>query len=261
MRLAPKVNSSRIEIETGEPALGGLMLWVPEAICSNQGMCAVYPLGTWVRQEEGFSQRVTVSNSIGPGNCPRIDDATFECCGIRIPADSQVEWETDVTTDENNVRFAVRLSNVGKTLIRKAGAAVCLRFLHPGWWSDSTTFVSSGQRMVSLANLGRNAGRDNGFQAYLLRGESHDHRFYGKFWGFNERRLDIPVMVSENTSAGLCVGIQSDRAYFLHSNLGNPCTDIMLAFGDVRPGKTSEALGVAWVRRGCAADFPKRVAG
>jgi len=101
----------------------------------------------------------------------------------------------------------------------------------------------------SLAELGRNAGPNNGFEAYLLAGQSFDHVFYREFWGFNRHTLDVPVMVSEHGEAGLCVAISGPRAYFLHSNRGNPCTDIMLAFGDLEPGATAASAGRVEIAR------------
>jgi len=61
-------------------------------------------------------------------------------------------------------------------------------------------------------------------------------------------------MISENENNGICVGIQADRAYFLHSNRGNPCTDIMLSFGDTEPGALSHSEGKIWIREGRAAE-------
>ena len=50
-------------------------------------------------------------------------------------------------------------------------------------------------------------------------------------------------MVASHLAAGCCVEIGGPRAYFLHSNRGNPCEDIMLAFGDLPPGGTTESTG------------------
>jgi hypothetical protein len=79
--------------------------------------------------------------------------------------------------------------------------------------------------------------------------------FYHQFWGFNANRLDAPVMVAENPAANLCVQIAAERAWFLHSNRGNPCTDIMLAFGTIQPGQSAEATGRVSIRPGRAADL------
>jgi len=255
MELRPKDHSSRVEIATGIPNVGDLLLWIPEAICSDTGICAVYPVGTWETHEGRLEQRIVAAQSVGPGNCPKVDDHTFECSGIRIPADSPVEWRTIIERKGDAVDFALVLTNVGGSRIRKAGAAVCLRFLNPSWWSDRRTFVLANGRLLSLSTLGRSAGRPNPFQAYLVEGESYQNIFYREFWGFNPQGLDTPVMVSENAPAGRCVGIESERAYFLHSNKGNPCTDIMLAFGDIEPGVTAEARGRVWIEEGHAREL------
>ena len=62
-------------------------------------------------------------------------------------------------------------------------------------------------------------------------------------------------MVSHNRLAGLCAGVEAERAYFVHSNGANPCTDMMLAFGDLAPGQTAEAQGQVWVRHGLPDKF------
>lgn len=255
MELRPIQGSSRIEIGTGIPDVGDLLLWIPEAVSSNTGVAGVYPVGTWNWLANILRQTVSGEDTVGPGNCPRVDPNTFECAGIRIPAEGPVEWTACVTAQEDAVEFRMRLTNRDSATLHKAGAAVCLKFLDAAWWSDEHTFVVSGHRAKSLQELGRDAGLDNGFQAYRVRGESCDQVFYREFWGFNRDRLDRPVMVSENADAGLCVGIESEWAYFLHSNPGNPCTDIMLVFGDVPPGEMREARGRVWVRRGGAREL------
>lgn len=260
MRLEPIENSGRVRIRTGIDGIGSLQLWVPEAIVSNTGMSAIYPQGIWMKREDALVQSVSGGDTTTPGNCPKIDGKTFECCGIRFPADSPVEWTTTVSASDSTVTFTIALRNAGNTTIRKPGAAVCLRFEDAAWWSDETAFVVSGGEIVPLSKLGRDAGRLNAFQAYLLHDQSYDHVFYRKFWGFNGHRLDRALMVSQNTRRRTCVGIQSDRAYFLHSNRSNPCTDIMLAFDELAPGATSSAKGTVWTRSGLAKDVIRKLA-
>ena len=48
MQLTPVKDSTQVRIDTGDPNIGALRLWVPEAIASNTGVSAVYPVGTWV---------------------------------------------------------------------------------------------------------------------------------------------------------------------------------------------------------------------
>jgi hypothetical protein len=255
VNLKPVENSSKIEIETGVPAVGRLLLWVPEGVGSDTGLCAVYPVGTWEESDDGLAQSVSGEQTTGPGNIPRIDADSFGCSGIRIPADCPVEWRTLVSAGERSVEFSMKLTNLGDSTIRKAGAAICCKFLDSSWWSDETTFVSVRGEPTPLSSLGRDAGKGKPFQAYLLEGESFDHIFYREFWGFNPQRIDKPMIISENARAGWCVGIESDKAYFMHSNRGNPCTDMKLAFGDIGPGDGAEACGRVWIRNGRAKDL------
>jgi hypothetical protein len=255
MKLKAKDGSTKISIEIERPGIGDLSLWVPEAIATNVGYSAVYPTGSWQGSPEELAQTVPVEQSVGPGNCPRTDKKTFECCGIRFPSDNPVTWDTRVTARDDQVDFTVRLANLGDSPMHKAAAAICLKFLDAPWWSDETVFASAKGRAVSLKELGRDAGRPNGFQAYLLEEQQFDNLFYREFWGFNRHRLDRALLVSENRDAGVSVGIQCDAAYFMHSNPGNPCTDAMVAFGDIMPGQSATATGAVWVRPGRAREL------
>lgn len=240
---------------TGPAGIGEISLWVPEAIGTRLGGAAVYPLGgPWVQEDGRLVQHVTQEDSIGPGNCPKIDAETFECCGIRYPHNGHVEWQTTVIPADSSVEFSIRLKNVGDTVIEKASAAVCVRFSDGQWWRDESVFVRAGGAVRSLAELGRDAGLPNGFQAYPLTGQLVEHPFYIQFWGVNRNHLDWPVMVSENPEAGLCVAVEAPRAYFLHSNPGNPCTDLSVAFGDVAPGGEAEAGGRVSIHQRKAAE-------
>ncbi len=250
MQLAPEPNSTRMRVETGNPEIGDLLLWVPEAVATNTGMCAVYPVGSWQSSPRELHQRIPSATRIGPGNCPRIDDATFECCGIRMPADHAVEWATTVRAQDDHVSFTMELTNLGDSPLRKAAAPICLNFLRAGWWSDASTWAPVNGQAVSLLQLGRDAGRPNGFQAYLLKNQTFDQVFYREFWGFSRHRLDRAILISEHRQADICVGIESDAAYFMHSNAGNPCTDMMLAFGDIGAGQSARASGAVWIRKG-----------
>ena len=256
MDIIPISGTSQIRIATGDVALGDLLLWVPEGVMTDTGSSSTYPAGTeWQTVGQSLVQQVSREHLFGPGNCPEVEPGVLECAGIRFQVDGPVEWTTTASVEGDRVAFAIRLSNVGDRMLRKVAAAVCLRFLGADWWSDEETFVLSGGVARALSELGRDAGRDNGFQAYLLRDQSFGHPFYREFWGFNRARLDVPVMVSHDPGAGLCVGIETDSAYFLHSNRGNPCTDVMLALGDVGPGEVVEAEGSVWVREGSPEDF------
>lgn len=258
-KLEPLDNTSRIRIGTGIPAVGRLLLWVPEAITSNTGISSIYPIGTWMRNDTRLWQHVSGESTIGPGNFLKVDESTFECVGIRMPADGPVEWTATIVAHECAVDFCIRLTNLGEQTLHKAGGAICLKFLDAPWWSDEDTYVLSSGSMVSLASLGINAGQSNTFQAYLIADQSYDHVFYREFWGFNRRQLDKPFMISENVHEKVCTIIQADRAYFLHSNRGNPCTDLMLFFGDVEPKASSQAEGRVCIKRGRATDVIKEL--
>ena len=259
MEARPIEHSTAVELTTEFAALGRLRLWVPEAISTNTGLSAAYPVGTWVEVGEGLRQKVGSTDTFGPGNCPRIDENTLECCDLRFPVDQPVEWETTLVLERDRVVFTIRLANLGDAPLLKAAAPICLKFLDAGWWSDEAALARSNGRAASLSSLGRDGGQPNGFQAYLLCDQTYDHVFYREFWGFNQHRLDAPLLVSEHSEAGLWVGIQAEQAYFMHSNRGNPCTDLMLAFGDLEPGGSAEATGMVWVGRGRARDLIEEI--
>jgi hypothetical protein len=255
MDVTPADDSSCVLIITGPPEIGNLQLWVPEAIESNTGDSAIYSVGKpWVVHDGRFIHEVEGPGILGPGNYS-IENDTVECAGIRYPLDSPVRWTTTVERGRQSVSFCLRLTNVGDQTIHKACAAICLKFQDASWWADEHVYVRSGNQVCRLSDLGPGTGLVDGFEAYLLKGESFDHVFYREFWGISRHRLDRPIMISEHPEAGLCVGVSGDRAYFLHSNKGNPCTDIMLAFGDLRPGQTAESTGEVWIRSGRPTDW------
>ena len=251
LELRPKAGTCEVIISAAPAAIGALRLWVPEAIVSNTGSCSYYPVGQpWVQQGNKFIHEVQGEGIYGPGNVQRVDEQTVECVGIRIPLDSPVQWHTTLVPTQDGVDFKIRLTNVGNKTIHKAAAAICFKFLQRNWWSEENVYVLSGGKVRSLAELGWDAGRPNSFQAYLLQGASFDNVFYQEFWGFNHHRLDKPVMVSYHPDANICVAITAENAYFLHSNKANPCTDIMLAFGNLKPGKSAESAGQILIRSG-----------
>ncbi len=185
MTLTPVLDSSQVAIDTGLDSIGALQLWVPEAICTNTGISAVCPVGRWSGGKTSLTQSISGEATIGPGNAPKVDENHFEIAGIRVRADSAVEWTTAVECSDESVNFSIQLTNFGPTPMVKAGAAICLKFLDAPWWSDDTVFAHCGDNNKSLQELGRDAGRDNGFQAYLVGGHTYDHVFYREFWGIN----------------------------------------------------------------------------
>lgn len=241
--IRPHKNTCEV-ILAGPPEVGDVRLWVPEGIATDIGFSSIYPVGSiWEPSHQLWLHEVTEAGLFGPGNFARVAPDTLECAGIRVPVDQPVEWTTLLRPRADGISFCIRLTNRGTQPIHKAGAAICLKFLKAPWWSDENTFVRSDGRIQSLADLGRDAGMPNGFEAYLLRGQSHSNVFYQQFWGFNRHQLDAPIMVSRNTGSGRCVIIEAPHAYFLHSNPRNPCTDVMLAFGDIAPGATVDRSG------------------
>lgn len=241
--IRPHKNTCEV-ILAGPATTDEMRLWVPEGISTDTGFSSIYPVGSpWDLSDGRWRHRVTEDGLFGPGNFARVAPDTVECAGIRVPVDQPVKWTTSLRPTADGLTFTIRLTNCGTQPLHKAGAAICLKFLKAPWWSDTNTFVRSDGRMRSLADLGRDAGLPNGFEAYLMEGESYDNVFYQQFWGFNRHRLDRPIMVSHNTATDRCVVISSPHAYFLHSNPQNPCTDIMLAFGDIAPRMTVERSG------------------
>jgi hypothetical protein len=246
-------DSTRVRVNTASP-IGIIELWVPEAIMSERGACAIYPNGArWRRVDGAWEQNVDTPQSYGPGNYTRVGDE-IECVGVKFPVDSPVSWRTRLTPGLQRVAFEIRLRNTGTKTIRRAGAAVCIKFLDAGCWSDESTLALSGGKSTTLAKLGRDAG-DNRFEAYLLRNEEFANPFYDKFWGFNRHRLDRAILVSEHRDEKCFVIASAERAYCMLSNRVNPCTDMMLAFGDIEPGAEATSSGFISIESGPAADF------
>jgi len=241
-------------------AVGDLRLWIPEAVMSNVGTASIYPVGDeWQEKNKSMHHIVNEKNLFAHATFKKIDKQTIEFYGSRLPLDGPVRWNTKVKKgQDDSVEFEIQLTNKGTREMKKACAAVCLKFNNAPWWADERTYVLSGGEIKTLADLGRDAGRryhPNPFQLYLLKDESFDNRFYHDVWGVNRNTLDHPVMISEHRKAGLCVGITAVKAYFLHSNRGNPCTDLMLAFGDLAPGQTVTSSGRVWIKRGSAKEI------
>ena len=55
----------------GPPVIGRLRLWVPEAVMSNTGASAIYPVGqSWVPHPDGWSQALGTDDTLfRPGQC------------------------------------------------------------------------------------------------------------------------------------------------------------------------------------------------
>jgi len=243
MRLEPIDDSTQMMVQPGNPYVGTLRLWVPEAICSNTGISSVYPAAAWIGAGGDWEQRVSRDHKEGSATFYRVDESAYESRGVRVPVDNPVEWSTRVSAGEDVLDFTIRLRNLGDSIIHKAGAPICLTFLHTTWWSDETAFVLSHGRLVSLAALEADAETPS------------DNPAYTKMWGFSRHTVDTPCIVSRNTDGNVCVGIRAEQGYFVHSNRKDkdvPCTDVMLAFGDIAPGGVAEASGRVWIQEGRA---------
>ena len=212
MWLEPIDNSTMIRIHTGNPRIGNLQLWVPEAIASNTRFSAVYPVGAWEAHDCDWEQKVSREGLIGPGSYRRVDEKTLESLGRRIPADNPVEWTTRVSAQGNAVGFTMALRNLGEIPIHKAGAAICLRFLDASWWSIKNTLVSSQGKLVTLAALDTDAGVPREYQAYLVDGQSYDNIVYTTGWRFSRHTVDKPFLLSLNTDGNVCVIIRAENA-------------------------------------------------
>jgi len=251
------LSDTQLMIHMG-PRIGPVRLWVPEGIMSERGTASIYPRAEgWTWDGSSWRQKVGPEGLFGGGNAGLVDADTAQCVGIEMARESVVSWETQVRLQPDGVEFSIVLTNLGSKPIYKTGAAICAKLAEAPWWSDDRVFVRSEGRWRSLAELGRSAGRDEVFEAYLLAGESFDNVFYHQFWGVNPHRLDAPIMIAErpdreadSAGTGDCaLAISGERAYFLHSNRENPCTDVMLAFGDLEPGETRSSRGRLWFGR------------
>ena len=76
-----------------------------------------------------------------------------------------------------------------------------------------------------------------------MENETYDNPFTREFWGFGVARVAAPVWVSRCEEAGCSVVVRCDSAYYIHSNAGNPCTDLAPKFGDLAAGASATCSG------------------
>jgi len=241
--LRPKKNTTEV-IVSGTPDIGEFQVWVPEGVSSNTDTCCVYPTGgPWIIDGNKVTQDVQ-RDGLGA-----VTDAS-KC---------SVTWQTTITARESSVEFRMKLTNTGETLIEKAGAAVCVKLNQAKWWSAGETYVLSGGQVRNFAEFEWPQDKYPYLQAFLVKGEAYFNPFYHESWGFSSHRLDQPIIVSQHSEANVCFAVTADRAYFLHSNQGNPCTDVMLAFGDIPPGESAESCGQVLILKGKARDVLARL--
>jgi hypothetical protein len=247
--VAPAADPSSPElILTGPREIGRVRLWVPEAVMSVPGAAAIYPRGqAWRCDGDVWRQTVDEKSLFAAEQVKKVNDRELEFQQMRLALAGPVRWETEVRAKDDVVSFTIRLTNTGQEPIKQAGAAVCAKFLDgKTWWSDETTWVSIDSLPYPLSELGRKSShfyKPNPFQVYMLQLKSFDNPFYRQVWGINSNALWRAIMASENRQAHMSVAVSAEKAYFMHCNRGNPCTDVMLAFGDIEPGKTAAATG------------------
>jgi hypothetical protein len=232
--------------------VGRCQLWVPEGVTTDRGKACAYPHGmAWQHDGITLSQEATVNEAFGPGNFVEVEPGVFECCGIRTRKEKPIPWRSSYRFGGDRVDFHLTVHNPHDETLAKLAGAVCFRFLEGDWWDDGTCFALTTNGIQSIAELGRTGGSPNTFQAWLLEGETYGNNFYREFWGFGEARVAAPVWASRCERAGCSVVIGCDAAYFIHSNAGNPCTDVAVRFGDLAPGATASREGyVEFTRKG-----------
>lgn len=228
---------------------GACRIWLPEGIATARGFASIYPHSvTWQRDGNRLRHRGSVEQVYGGGNFPEAEPGVLECAGVRMAKEPPVEWEVDCAIGENRVDFTLTVRNPNPEPLSAVAGAVCVKFLDAAWWSDETTHLVTTKGSRSIARLGRGAGMGNGFQAWLVEGEDYENRFYREFWGFNAERVVKPVWVSEGPGFSVVVGC--DAAYFIHSNPGNPCTDLAMKTGDLGPRESGSCSGFVEYRAG-----------
>lgn len=241
----PVPDSSHLVIHTGTD-VGDLLLWLPEAIATERGFSSIYPRGEWQIEGHSAHQEVGTADLFKPGNF-QITEDEVECAAIRVAREAPVSWTATAQVRGDRVSFSVTVRNEGNVTLRSVGAPICLKFLRGEVWSASEVRAHAHGQVRTLEQLGDVAGKVPGFEAYLLCGRTYPNRFYEEFWGFNPNCVDGPELVTDCPTAGVRVGIRAQRAIFVHANRLNPCTDVMLDFGDLAPGASATSEGVVWL--------------
>lgn len=258
--IVPEPDTTRLRLK-GPDGIGDLLLWLPEGIATRTGMSSIYPVGRkWTENEGALVQTVEPDSILGPGNWSWIEDVRVECVGVPFFVDEPVRWTATVTPVEDGYDFAIALGHAGMRPVEQAAAAICVRYLDAKDLPDERIGAWSGGRYRTVADMGRDAGSTKMFQAYLIAGHTCEHPFYRGFWGINRHTVDLPVWVAEFPQAGRCAVVETDEAVFIHSNAGNPCTDLMMRFGDMAPGETATASGRIRFVEGTAASILERKA-
>lgn len=224
--------------------IGKCQLWIPEGFATMRGFSSIYPHHIdWQQEDSTFTQHAGVESAFTSGsNFVEVEPGVLDCAGVRSIKEKPVAWSTRLTFGEDRVDFSITVRNPNDVCLEKVAAALCFKFLEGDWWSDDTAFILTPDGIKSIADLGREGGMPNGFQAWLVDDESYDNPFYVDFWGFNAVRAVKPVWVSRCERAQ-CSIVAACDAYFIHSNPGNPCTDIAMKFGDLEPEQERTCSG------------------
>jgi len=233
----PVAGESIIEFNHDRFQVGACRLWLPEALITGRGSACVYPQGmSWRRDGQVWRQGAGVEQAFGPGNWAEVEPGVIETCGIRTLKERPLAWRSECLFGEDRLDFRLTVTNPHRETLAEVCAPVCFKFLEANWWSDEVAYMLTAEGVRSVAQLGRDAGLPNQFQAWLLEGETCENPFFVQFWGFGDARALVPVWVSRCEPAGCSVIVGCEAACFLHSNAGNPCTDLGIKYGDLEPG-------------------------
>ena len=243
-RLDPVKDKSVVGFSHDRLDVGVYRLWLPEAVGTEHGSAGTYPHGmTWQRDGNTLRQEATVDQVFGPGNVHEVEPGVLECCGVRSRKEKPVPWTSSYRFGEDRVDFTLTVRNPRGETLDKVSGKMCFWFMEGGWWDDSVCWLLTRDGPRTIADLGRAGGLPNTFQAWLLEGETYDNPFTHEFWGINATRAVAPVWVSRCEKAGCSVVVSCEDAYYIHSNAGNPCTDLAMKFGDLAPGQEATCSG------------------
>ena len=240
----PVSNQSAVEFTHDRFQVGSCRLWLPEAVSTDRGLAGVYPDGmAWQKNGDELVQEASTEQVFGPGNVNEIKPGILECCGIRMRKERPLPWRATYHFGDDRMDFSLSVCNPHNETLPKVAAEVCFKFMQASWWSDSVCFLLTTDGVRTIEQLGRAGGQPNTFQAWLLDDETYDNPFTREFWGYGVARVADPIWVSRCEKAGCSVVLGCETAYYIHSNAGNPCTDLALKFGDLAVGMSATCSG------------------
>lgn len=240
----PVSNKSLVDFTHDRFKVGTCRLWLPEAVSTDRGLAGAYPHGMiWQREDDWLVQEASIEQTFGPGNIYEVQPGLLECSGIRMRKEKPLPWRSSYHFGDERMDFSLSVYNPHNETLPKVAAEVCFKFMNASWWSDDVCFLLTTDGVRTIAQLGRTGGLPNTFQAWLSEGETYDNPFTSEFWGFGGSRVATPVWVSRCEEAGCSVVLRCEAAYFIHSNAGNPCTDLALKLGDLPAGAFAKCSG------------------